>query len=158
MNKQEILNSLNIPDFYRTFIPSLKVNGKPEALGLCPFHDDKTPSLSVNVQTGLFRCFACDAKGDVFTFYQKYKDTDFPTALKEIGKMTGVVKSDTKPKTVATFKYTDEAGNLLYIKERIEPGRNGRSKEFFFKHLENGKWTLGRGCAPVLYNLLGITK
>ena len=72
--------------------------------------------------------------------------------------MAGVVESDTKSKTVAIFKYTDEAGNLLYIKERIEPGRNGKNKEFVFKHLENGKWTLGRGCDPILYNLSEVMK
>lgn len=53
MDKQQILGKINFADFYQTFIPSLKVNGKPEALGLCPFHDDTNPSLSVNVQTGL---------------------------------------------------------------------------------------------------------
>jgi putative DNA primase/helicase len=158
MNKEQILSRLNKEDFYKNLVPSLKVNGKPEALGLCPLHDDHNPSLSVNLETGLFRCFSCDAKGDLFIFYQKFKDVDFPTALKEIGKMAGVAESDTKPKTVATFKYTDEAGNLLYTKERIEPGRNGRSKEFVFKHLVNGKWTLGRGCNPVLYNLPKLIK
>ena len=158
MNKQEILNQLGKSKFYQELIPSLKINSKPEALGLCPFHDDHSPSLSVNVETGLFRCFACNAKGDVFTFYQKYKDCDFPTALQEIGKMAGVVESDTKQKVVATFKYTDEAGNVLYIKERLEPGRNGRSKEFVFKHMEGNRWVLGRGCDPVLYNLPELSK
>ena len=53
MNKTEILNRLDIPEFYKGFIPSLKVNGKPEALGLCPFHDDHDPSLSVNAEKGV---------------------------------------------------------------------------------------------------------
>jgi len=158
MNKTEILNRLSKSEFYQKLIPSLKVNGKTEALGLCPFHNDVNPSLSVNVQTGLFRCFACDAKGDVFEFYKRFKDTDFPTALKEVGEMAGVVESNTKPKVVATFRYTDEAGNLLYIKERWEPGRNGRSKEFVFKHMEGDKWAFVRGCDPVLYNLPALIK
>jgi putative DNA primase/helicase len=158
MNKQEILNKLDKAKFYQEFVPSLKVNGKPDALGLCPVHGDTHPSLSVNLETGLFRCFSCNFKGDIFTFYQRVKGVDFPTALKEIGKMAGVVESDTKQKVVATFKYTDEAGNLLYIKERLEPGRSGRSKEFVFKHLVNGKWTLGRGCDPALYNLPELIK
>ena len=158
MNKKEILNKLDKAKFYKEFIPSLKINGKTSGLGLCSFHDDHSPSLSINIKTGLFRCFACDAKGDVFTFYQRYKDCDFPTALKEIGKMAGAVESDTKPKVVATFKYTDEAGNLLYVKERLEPGRNGRAKDFVFKHLEGDKWGLGRGCEPGLYRLPGLVK
>lgn len=158
MNKEQILSKLNKETFYKNLVSSLKVNGKPEALGLCPFHDDQSPSFSVNIESGLFRCFSCNAKGDIFGFYQKVKGVDFSTALKEIGKMAGVVETGTKPKTVATFKYCDSEGKLLYIKERIEPGRNGRSKEFVFKHLVNGKWMLGRGCDPVLYNLSGVMK
>ncbi|GEM_PF-1816978 len=156
MDKNDILVKLDKAKFYRELIPSLKVNGKPEALGLCPFHADTNPSLSVNLQTGLFRCFSCDAKGDVFAFYQKHKGVDFLTALKEIGKLAGAVESDTEPKIVAAFKYHDSDGRVLYSKERVEPGRNGRSKEFVFKHLVNGKLVLGRGCDPVLYNLPGL--
>ncbi|MCK6467084.1 MAG: phage/plasmid primase, P4 family [Candidatus Brocadia sinica] len=158
MNKTEILNRLDKSKFYQELIPSLEVNGKPEALGLCPFHDDTNPSLSVNVESGLFRCFSCDAKGDIFTFYQRFKDVDFPTALREIGKIAGIVESDIKPKVVATFKYMDEASNVLYLKERLEPGRNGKRKEFVFKHLEGDRWAMGRGCDPAPYNLPQITK
>ena len=53
-------------------------------------------------------------------------------------------------RVTGTYKYFDENGNLLYWKERIEPGRGGRSKEFRFYH---GKKELGRGSEPVLYNL-----
>lgn len=158
MDKKEILNRLDVAAFYKSHIHSLNINGKPEALGLCPFHDDHNPSLSINIKTGLFRCFSCDAKGDVFTFYQKYKDCDFSTALKEIGEAVGIVESDIKPKVVATFKYTDEAENLLYTKERIEPGKNGKNKEFLFKHQKNGEWVTGRGCEPVPYRLPELIK
>jgi len=158
MNKQEILNKLDKSKFYQELIPSLKVNGKSEALGLCPFHDDHNPSMNVNVETGLYHCHACDAGGDIFSFYMRVKEVDFPTALKEIGEMAGVVESDTKSKVVATFRYTDEAGKVLYIKERLEPGRNGRSKEFVFKHLEGDRWILNRGCDPVPYRLPELIK
>jgi putative DNA primase/helicase len=156
--KQEIINRLDKSKFYKNLVPSLEDNGKPEALGLCPIHGDTHPSLSVNLKTGLFHCFSCDFKGDIFTFYQKVKDVDFPTALNEIGKMAGVVESDTKSKVVATFKYCDSEEKLLYVKERIEPGRNGRSKEFVFKHLKDNKWVLGRGFDPVLYRLSDVLK
>lgn len=159
MNKTEILNNLNVENFYKSIIPSLKTNGKPDALGLCPFHEDQHPSLSVNVQTGLYRCFSCDAKGDVFTFYQRLKGVDFPTALKEMGEAVRIVESDIKPKVVATFKYTDEAGSILYIKERLEPGRKGRSKEFVFKHPDGESGSAyGRGGEPVLYRLPDLVK
>ena len=157
MDKQEILNRINIPKFYQDFIPSLKVNGKSESLGLCPFHDDHNPSFSVNVESGLFRCFACSEKGNAFTFYQKIKDVDFTTALKEISEMSGTTTAS-KTKVVATFRYCNSDGKLLYIKERLEPGRNGRPKEFIFKHLKGNDWALGRSCDPVFYNLPQVIK
>jgi putative DNA primase/helicase len=158
MDKQKILNNLNIADFYKRLIPSLKVNGRDEAAGCCQFHDDHNPSMSINIKTGLYHCHVCGAGGDIFNFYMRVKDVDFSTALREIGKIAGVVESDTKPKVVATFKYADEKGNLLYIKERVEPGRNGKSKEFFFKYLNDGKWVFGRNGDPVLYRLPEIIK
>ncbi|KKO19810.1 MAG: AAA family ATPase [Candidatus Brocadia sp.] len=158
MKKEQILEKINYSEFYQKHVSSLKIKGKAEALGLCPFHQDKNPSLSVNIQSGLFHCFACGCKGDVFTFYQKFKGVDFPTALLEMGEMVGTIKSDIKPKVVAQFEYKDKDGKTLYVKERIEPGRNGRSKEFVFKYLEDGKWVLGRGCDPVLYRLPELTK
>ncbi len=153
MNKQQVLDGINFTQFYKEHIPSLKVNGKPEALGLCPFHDDHNPSLSVNLESGLYHCFACGAKGDVFEFYQRHESVDFTTAVNQLGERFCMANQEVKSKVVSTFKYTDELGDTRYIKERIEPGRNGRSKEFIFKHKDSDKWTTGRGGDPVLYNL-----
>ena len=68
-----------------------------------------------------------------------------------------IIDTSVKPKVVATFEYKNKTARCFISKE-IEPGRNGRSKEFVFKHWENGKLTLGRGCDPVLYNLPGVMK
>lgn len=61
-------------------------------------------------------------------------------------------------KIVARFEYKDKEGKVLYIKERIEPGRDGRKKEFVFKYPKNGQWVLGRGCDPVPFNLPAVIK
>ncbi len=153
IDKAGILHRLDFLKFYKERIPSLRINGKPEAVGLCCFHPDKTPSLSVNIETGLYHCFSCGARGDVFTFHQETNSVDFHTALKELAAIAGVVDTS-KPKVVATFKYVDMGGNLLYTKERIEPGKNGRPKEFLFKHAG----VYGRGCDPVLYRLPEVLK
>src|SRR3989338_5950104 len=128
MNTEYILSHLNIKSFYQSFIPTLKENGKSEVKVLCPFHDDHNPSLSLNLTSGLYRCFACDNNGDVFTFYQNLKNVDFKTALKEIAEMQGIADTTVKQKTVAKFEYNDSEGKTLYIKERLEPARDGRSK------------------------------
>lgn len=157
MDKQEVLNRIDYRSFYESFIPSLKENGKAEAIGLCPFHDDHHPSLSINLSSGLYNCLAGCGGGDAFNFYQRLKGTDFPTALSEIAEMVGIMDTP-RGKVVARFEYRNNEGNVLYIKERIEPGRNGRDKDFRFKHLEGDKWVLNRGHDPVLYNLPEVIK
>ncbi|GJQ48030.1 MAG: AAA family ATPase [Candidatus Kuenenia stuttgartiensis] len=152
IDKEEIKKRLDKTKFYKERIPSLQINGKPEAVGLCPFHNDTNPSLSVNLDTGLYRCYACGAKGDVFTFYQETNGVDFLTTLEDLAVYTGVTDAS-KSKVVATFNYTDENGNILYRKKRIEPGKHGKSKDFVFEHPEGSKWVAGRGCDPVTYRL-----
>ncbi len=55
-------------------------------LGLCPFHNEKTPSFSVHPGQQFFHCFGCGASGDVFEFQMKYHNLDFPTAMKELAR------------------------------------------------------------------------
>lgn len=90
--KEQILRRLNFEAFYRGELQDLKPARGDEVLALCPFHDDTNPSLSINLKTGLFNCFACEAKGDVFAFYQRRHGCDFKTALNELGQMAGVEK------------------------------------------------------------------
>ncbi|MCK6469399.1 MAG: DUF3987 domain-containing protein [Candidatus Brocadia sinica] len=158
MNKEEVLRKVDFADFYRKYLPDLRPNGKkysPKCL--CPFHDDSDPSLSIDFEDGRFNCFSCGANGDIFDFYQRYKDVDFPTAVREIGGMAGMTTT-VKQKVVAKFEYQDRDGKILYAKERVEPGRDGRNKEFRFKHFKNGKWVNGRGSDPVLYRLPDLIK
>lgn len=53
-------------------------------LGLCPFHGEKTPSFSVHPAQQFFHCFGCGESGDVFSYFMKYHNVDFPTAVKEL--------------------------------------------------------------------------
>ncbi|MBI5197057.1 MAG: AAA family ATPase [Nitrospirae bacterium] len=151
MSVTDLLSRLNVPAFYQALLPSLKINGKAESQASCPFHDDRTPSFSVNIVTGLWNCLAGCGGGDVFGFYQRLKGVDFPTAIREIADLQGIEEG--KPQVTATFTYRDKEGGVLYRKERLEPGRNGRPKEFRFSHQEAGRWVSGRGGDPVLYNL-----
>ena len=58
--------------------------------GLCPFHDDKNPSLHVDDDKGMFYCFSCKAGGDVFAFLQRINGGTFPEALREVAEKAGV--------------------------------------------------------------------
>lgn len=59
-------------------------------LGLCPFHHDRSPSLNVTPQMGIYKCFACGAGGDVLKFVQEYEKLDFIDALKSVAARAGV--------------------------------------------------------------------
>lgn len=51
-------------------------------IGLCPFHSDTTPSLTVNSAKGIYKCFACSTSGDVFTFCRNISKSLFKKQLK----------------------------------------------------------------------------
>ena len=71
-------------DFYARHLQTLKGNGK-WAKAICPFHEDHNPSMSINVETGAYRCFACGARGGgVIDFYMQLNDVDFKTAAKAL--------------------------------------------------------------------------
>ena len=58
--------------------------------GLCPFHNDKTPSMSVHPARQTYHCFACGASGDVFSFVMEYDRLDFPEAVEQLAKRAGM--------------------------------------------------------------------
>jgi DNA primase len=60
----------------------LKKSGAQNFTGLCPFHQEKTPSFSVHITRQWFHCFGCGASGDVITFVQKIENLSFPEALR----------------------------------------------------------------------------
>jgi DNA primase catalytic core len=59
-------------------------------VGLCPFHQEKTPSFNVHPNDGYFKCFGCDAKGDVFSFLERTTGQTFFEILKGLAEETGV--------------------------------------------------------------------
>lgn len=68
---------------------SLKRTGS-SLLAVCPFHNDSKPSMNVNDNKKMYKCFACGAAGDAIYFVQKYRNLDFIDALKEICQKTGI--------------------------------------------------------------------
>lgn len=70
-----------------------------EFLGLCPFHDDQRPSLSVNARKQVFLCRACGESGDVFTFIMKLNGLTFPEAKRVLG-----ISIDRSPRPMLTPK------------------------------------------------------
>lgn len=158
--KQAVLDSGVFREAMGQLFPDARATGKDQALVCCPFHDDSTPSLSVNTAAGLFHCFACGAKGNGFDLYMKVKGCDFKTALADLETMAGTTPATSPaqvrrfPQVVATFSYHDAEGARRYWKKRFEPGFDGRKKSFAFYHQgKSGREEKGRGCDPLPYNL-----
>ena len=63
-------------------------------VGICPFHNDRNPSMSVNQSCQIYHCFSCGAGGDVFKFVMEYENLTFPEALKTLADRAGVELPD----------------------------------------------------------------
>jgi DNA primase len=68
---------------------ALKPRGR-EFIGLCPFHDDKNPSMYVSPIKQIYKCFSCGAGGDVFSFVMQYHKMTFPEAIKLLAERAGI--------------------------------------------------------------------
>ena len=58
--------------------------------GVCPFHEERTPSFKVNPREKLYYCFGCEASGDVFRFVEEKEGLDFPEAVESLAERFGV--------------------------------------------------------------------
>ena len=68
----------------------LKKAGAQNYSGLCPFHNEKTPSFSVHATLQFFHCFGCGVSGDVFSFVQKIENVTFPEAVRAVAQKLGI--------------------------------------------------------------------
>ncbi len=84
----EIRQRCNIVDLVSGYV-SLKKRGS-NYFGLCPFHNEKSGSFSVNERMQLFYCFGCGVKGNVYTFLMKYENYTFPEAVRFLAQRVGV--------------------------------------------------------------------
>jgi DNA primase len=80
---------INIADVIGGYL-QLRPGGPNRLKGLCPFHDEKTPSFSVNAATGFYYCFGCQASGDVITFVREMESLSFSEAVERLANQAGV--------------------------------------------------------------------
>ena len=77
---QQLKSQADISLVIQQFLP-LKRTGTNRYVGVCPFHDDHSPSMTVNPTLGIYKCFACGAGGDVFKFVKEHEKIDFNGAV-----------------------------------------------------------------------------
>src|SRR5476651_1729322 len=68
----------------------LKKAGAQNYSGLCPFHNEKTPSFSVHAVRQFYHCFGCGVSGDVFSFVGKIENVGFPEAVRIVAQKSGI--------------------------------------------------------------------
>ena len=85
---QELKFKTDIEDIISTYV-SLKRRGST-LVGLCPFHNEKTPSFTVYPETQSFYCFGCGAGGDAVGFIRKIENLDYMDAVKSLAERAGM--------------------------------------------------------------------
>ena len=121
---------------------------------LCPFHDDKKPSMAVNQDKQFFYCFVCNASGNSIHFLRRYENLDFVDAVETIASSVGLevpytkqVVEQTKAKEIndeantiykSTLKSSDGAEAVKYLKNR---GISGETAAFFNLGYAKDGWT-----------------
>lgn len=85
---QQLKSQADISLVIQQFLP-LKRTGTNRYVGVCPFHDDHSPSMTVNPTLGIYKCFACNAGGDVFKFVQEHEKIDFNGAVEWVANFVG---------------------------------------------------------------------
>lgn len=100
--------------------------------GLCPFHNEKSPSFSVSRQKQMYYCFGCGAGGNVFTFIMEYENYTFTEALKFLAERAGV--------ELPEAEYSDEAKEKANLKATLLE-INKLAAKYFYAQLktERGK-------------------
>jgi hypothetical protein len=90
----------------------------------CPFHDDKTPSCSVDLEKQVWFCHACGFGGSVIDLLIRSQGLSVKAALRELALAAGLVDrdADAKPHKVATYEYKDHFGRPVMAVDRIETG------------------------------------
>ena len=108
----KIIENINIVDVIGDFV-TLKKRGV-NYLGLCPFHNEKTPSFSVSPSKEIFKCFGCGKAGNAIHFLMEHEQFSYPEAIKYLGKKYHI-EIEEKELTVKEIREKNERESLLIV-------------------------------------------
>ena len=121
----EIRNKVDIVEVISKYLP-LTQKGK-NYFGVCPFHDDHSPSMSVSKEKQIFTCFSCGASGNVFTFVADYNHIGFYDAVRLLGNQIGYnlgSKTITKNKNAENYEIYESACKFYQNNLNTSLGKN----------------------------------
>jgi len=148
---EEILSiqrKANIVDIIRDYVP-LTQRGK-NYFGICPFHDDHNPSMSVSPEKGVYKCFVCGNAGNVFNFVMEYEKVSFYESVKIVADKIGVSidistskKENTKKSPLydiynISYKFYQNNLNTVYGKDAKKYLLNRKIDEDVIKNFNIG--------------------
>ncbi|MYV16614.1 DNA primase [Furfurilactobacillus milii] len=111
---ENVRSSVNIADVVGQYV-QLKKSGK-NLFGLCPFHEEKTPSFSVNEEKQIFHCFSCGRGGNVFKFLMELNNIIFPEAVLQVADDANITIAD-EYKQTENSPVNSEFGQLIGLYE-----------------------------------------
>ena len=125
---ERIRQAVNLVEMFEGVTTVRKVRGTFKAL--CPFHTEKTPSLSIDPARGLYHCFGCGVGGDVFTFVQETQGLPFVEAMEMLADRAGIVvrrdpqASRRRERRGRLVEAVEEAGRFYHarLKEASDAG------------------------------------
>ncbi len=130
---EEIRSKNDIVDVISEYVRLTKKGNN--YFGLCPFHNEKSPSFSVSPSKQMFFCFGCHAGGNVFTFLMKYDSCDFSEAVRELAARAGVKLPDAETENAETrardtarqkiLAANREAATYFFMQLRSQNGNAG---------------------------------
>ncbi len=131
--------------------------------GLCPFHNEKSPSFSVSPNKQIYYCFGCGAGGNVLTFVMEYENYSFPEALKMLADRAGIKlpeeenspeikKRESRRSTILDIE--KETAKFYYYQLRSEHGKNGMQYLVDRGLSEQTRDSFGLGYSPKNANAL----
>ena len=103
--------------------------GPDKAVACCPFHDDKHPSMSIDVKRGLWKCFVCDIGGTVIDAHMRITGATVKDAMFDLAEKRNIPIDD-KPTVAATYQYSDKYGNPVMCVDRIEQGKKKKFSQY----------------------------
>ena len=137
---ENVRKSANIVDIISSYVP-LTQKGK-NYFGVCPFHEDHSPSMSVSEEKQIYKCFSCGAAGNVFTFVSDYENVSFIEAVKIVALKCGIAfkggEVTKKPKAFIR-EYEMMALALKFYQNNLNTKEGIYAKEYLSKRnlLEN---------------------
>jgi len=111
---EQIKQRLDIVELISSYLTVKKAGASYRAL--CPFHNEKTPSMMISPEKQIFKCFGCGEGGDVFSFVMKMENLNFPETLEMLAQRTGVKLTRRTPeRTEQEAKEKDRKTRLFQI-------------------------------------------